>query len=91
VRIALGATAGQVRGLVVRQALVPAALGAVAGVPAAVALGCGAAALLFGVRPFDPFALGGAALLLLGLTILASDAPARRAARVDPCAALREG
>ena len=89
VRLALGATAGQVRGLVVRQALVPATLGGALGLAGAVALSRGAGGLLFGVRPFDPLTLGAAAALLVALAAAASDGPARRAARVDPVSALR--
>lgn len=73
-----------------REAIVPAALEALVGMGAAIALGRAAGPLLFGVRPFDPLALGVAALLLVGLAALASDAPARRAARLDPVAALKE-
>ena len=89
VRMALGATVLQVRGLVVRQALVPAALGAGTGILGAVGLASGIGGLFFGVRPFDPLTLAGAAALLIALAAVASDAPARRAARVDPVAALR--
>jgi ABC-type antimicrobial peptide transport system permease subunit len=44
---------------------------------------------LFGVKRIDPLALGGAALLLGAVGLLASWIPARRAARVDPAVALR--
>ena len=46
-------------------------------------------AMLFGVTASDPLALGGAALLLVALALLASWLPARRAARIDPASALR--
>jgi ABC-type lipoprotein release transport system permease subunit len=45
--------------------------------------------MLFGVTASDPLALGGAALLLVALALLASWLPARRAARIDPASALR--
>ena len=45
---------------------------------------------LFGVRPTDPAALAGAALLLAAVAALAGLIPARRASRIDPIAALRE-
>jgi putative ABC transport system permease protein len=89
VRIALGARGPQVRRLVVGQALVPALLGGALGLAAAVFLANAMGGLLFAVRPFDPLTLGAAAALLVLLAVIASDAPARRAARVDPVAALR--
>ena len=46
--------------------------------------------LLFGVRGTDPYALGGALAVLLSVTLLASAAPARRCARIDPVTSLRE-
>jgi putative ABC transport system permease protein len=88
-RIALGATGRQVRGLVMRQALWPAAVGGAAGLLAAAALANALQGLFYDVRPFDPLTLAAAAVLLVALAALASDGPARRAARVDPMAALR--
>jgi ABC-type antimicrobial peptide transport system permease subunit len=74
---------------VVRQALVPAAFGGGVGLLGAGALANGLGGLFFEVRSFDPLTLGCAAALLVALAALASDGPARRAARVDPVAALR--
>jgi len=45
--------------------------------------------LLFGVAPWDPIAIGGAATVLMAIALLASWGPARRAARVNPADALR--
>jgi ABC-type antimicrobial peptide transport system permease subunit len=46
--------------------------------------------LLYGVQPNDPVQLAGAAILLALATAIAAYIPARRAARIDPMAALRE-
>jgi predicted permease len=88
-RLALGATSGQVLRLVmsdgVRLSVIGVALGAVVGALAA----RGLSKLLFGVGSFDPLAFGLAAAVLVGMSMLASYLPARRAARVDPIVALR--
>jgi predicted permease len=89
VRVALGATAADVRGLVLGEGLRLAALGAVIGLAVAAAATRGLRVLLFEVQPLDPTALLAAALLLVGASTLASYLPARRATRVDPIALLR--
>jgi ABC-type antimicrobial peptide transport system permease subunit len=89
IRVALGATRGDVLWLIARDSAVLIAAGAVAGVPCAIAAAGGLRSMLFGVRPSDPFALG-AAVVVLALTGLgASIVPARRAALVSPSEALR--
>ncbi|HEV8702064.1 MAG TPA: ABC transporter permease [Candidatus Polarisedimenticolia bacterium] len=88
-RMALGASARHVRGLVLREAMTMAAIGLSIGLPAAFAAGRLARSLLFGVEPGDPLLLAAAGLLLIGVMLLASYVPARRATRIDPMAALR--
>jgi len=89
VRMALGASAGGVRWLVLRQALPLVAVGVALGLPAALALSRLMAGLLYGVSPGDPLTLGLAALLMFAVAAAAAYLPARRASRVDPMLALR--
>ncbi|MGH8435079.1 MAG: ADOP family duplicated permease [Pseudomonas sp.] len=89
VRIALGADATRVVQMVLRQSLVVVVIGVVFGVPLALAAARGMAALLYGVPPWHPAPLAGAALLLLVVGMLASLLPSRNAARVDPMVAIR--
>jgi hypothetical protein len=90
VRIALGADRSRVIGLVLRETAVLAAIGLVIGAGLAVWAGRAASALLFGLKPYDPVTLAGAAALLAAIALLATYAPARRAARLEPMQALRE-
>jgi predicted permease len=89
VRRALGAQTGEIFGLVLREGLTLALAGAAIGVavayPAARAMG----ALLFGVRPEDPFTIAVAAALCLATAVAGCLRPAMQAARVDPLSALR--
>ncbi len=91
VRMALGAGSRQILGLVLRRALVPVGFGLAAGI--AVALGTGRAlrALLFGVSATDAMPVAAASLFLVGIALLASFIPARRATRIDPIETLRVG
>jgi putative ABC transport system permease protein len=89
IRMALGAAAGDVLGLVLRQAVRLSVIAVVAGLAGSAALSRGLASLLYGVRPVDPVTFAGVAMLLVGVAGLAAWVPARRAARVDPIAALR--
>jgi predicted lysophospholipase L1 biosynthesis ABC-type transport system permease subunit len=89
VRMALGATAGRVRGMVVRQGLGLAAVGVAIGLFAAVALSSLIGSLLFGVSATDPFTYAAVAGALLTVATAASWLPARRAAAVPPSTALR--
>jgi putative ABC transport system permease protein len=89
VRLALGARASEVRGMVVRQALGVALAGVIAGVAGAVAMTRALGSLLFGVSPTDTVTLVVCATALLAVAVAASWLPARRAAAVDPALALR--
>jgi putative ABC transport system permease protein len=88
-RMALGAAAFDVARLVVGSCLRLTAIGVAAGLLAAAALTELVSSLLFEVHASDPLTLGGVALLLALVAVLASYIPARRAIRVDPVIALR--
>ena len=89
IRIALGAQPRDVLSMVIRQGLVLALTGVVAGSVAALSLSRILSSLLFGITPTDPVTFVGVALLLLGVALAACCIPARRATMVDPMVALR--
>jgi putative ABC transport system permease protein len=89
VRVALGATTGRVRAMILREGLVLALAGAGAGLAGALAVTRLLSALLYGVSPTDPLTFALVPLLLVAVALLASYVPARRATRIDPVAALR--
>lgn len=89
VRLALGATPGGLLRLVIRRGLVLLAIGVAVGLPGAIAMGRGMSALLYGVEPADPIALGSSVFMLAVVTLTACALPARRAMRTDPLIALR--
>jgi predicted permease len=89
IRMALGAKGRDVAMLLVRETGVLLTIGAVCGIGLALAGARAAAALLFGVEPYDPVTLTASVALLLGIAALATFAPARRAAHIDPVRALR--
>jgi predicted permease len=90
IRMALGAQPGAVLGMVLRESVFVVGLGLVAGIPAALACGRYVRSQLYGLAPNDPITIVGASALLIAVALLASYLPARRAATLDPLAALRE-
>ena len=88
-RIALGAEARHVEGMVLRQGLLIFVLGAAIGLGLAYALTRLMGSLLFGVDPLDPVTYILVPVSLLAVALLASYIPARRASRVDVMEALR--
>jgi len=90
VRTALGATPATVRRMVLGDGGRLAAAGIVLGLAGAVAAGRAARGWLYGVAPAEPVVLVSVALLLGGVTLLASLLPALRAARVSPLVAMRD-
>jgi predicted permease len=89
VRAALGAQQRDLVRLVVNEGLTLGAAGIVIGVVIALAGGNWLGPLLFQESPHDPLVFGFVTVVLLGVTVLASFVPSRRAARVDPMVALR--
>ena len=87
--MALGAGRAAIARLILRETGVLLAIGAGLGAVLALAGGRAAATLLFGVRPYDPALLLLALTALAGIAFIASYAPARRATRIEPVAALR--
>jgi predicted permease len=89
IRMALGASARDVLGAILRQSMRPVVIGAVIGIAGASAMSRILSSVLFGVSPADPVGLGGAALLVLGVALAAGLIAARPATHADPKTALR--
>jgi len=89
IRMALGATPGQVRGEVLRRAMAVSLGGAAVGILGALVASRVIASLLFQVSPTDPVALVGACGVLLIVALIAAYLPARHASQVDPARALQ--
>jgi putative ABC transport system permease protein len=89
IRMALGAQRADVLRMVVGQGALLGGGGIVVGAAVAFGLTRLMASLLHEIRPGDPLTYGAVAALLVGVALLASYVPARRATRVDPVIALR--
>jgi putative ABC transport system permease protein len=89
IRMALGAPASCIAGMVTRKGMLPVAAGLAAGVVASLAAGRLLNSLLYEISPSDPRIIGGATIALALVGLAACRAPALRATRVDPLRALR--
>jgi ABC-type antimicrobial peptide transport system permease subunit len=89
IRLALGAGAGRIRYMIMRELLVILVAGLLTGVPAAMALARLTESQLFGVKSRDAMVIAGAVAALAVAALLAGYFPARRATRVNPVEALR--
>jgi predicted permease len=89
IRMAIGAQPGDVIRVVLREALILAAIGIAVGLPAVFAVTRLIRSQLYGVQPTDPATLIVVTVILVTVALLSAWLPARRAARVDPMVALR--
>jgi len=89
IRLALGAQAGEVRRLIVRQGMLLTSIAVALGLAAALAVAKFSAAFLYRVRPHDLATFTGVPVFLAAVAFLACWIPSRRAARLDPLTALR--
>lgn len=89
IRVALGAEQKNVFRLIMREVLILAAVGIIAGAPLMVWLAKIASAELFGVKANDPSIIAGAVVAIVGVCAIAGFVPARRAATIDPIKALK--
>jgi putative ABC transport system permease protein len=90
VRMALGADRRAILGMVLRQGLRLATIGALLGLAAAIIGGFIMSSLLFGVSPADPRSYVAGAAVVAVVIVLACLGPARRASSVGPAVALRQ-
>lgn len=90
VRIALGASSGQVLGGVLREGLFLTVIGLACGFALSIAVAVAARSVLFNVTPTDPHTYAGVFVVLAVVSLVACCLPARGASRVDPVRALRQ-
>jgi putative ABC transport system permease protein len=90
-RMALGAAQASVLRLILKQGMSLVMTGVLIGFAAALLVGRLVSRMLYGVSAGDPVSVAGAAVVLVAVALLACYLPARRASRVDPLVALREG
>ena len=88
-RLALGAASGDILRLVLGKSMVPVVIGALVGCGACFFVSRLLGALLYGVGALDPYALGGALLIVLAIAVAVTVIPARRAMVVAPMTTLR--
>jgi putative ABC transport system permease protein len=91
IRMALGAQKADVFKMILRKGTMISTIGVICGVLISLLVAPTINAMLYGVHPIDPFVFLGVPALLLGVALLASYIPARRAANKDPLVVLREG
>jgi putative ABC transport system permease protein len=88
-RMAIGAAEGQVRTMVLREGMLPVAIGLFIGLGSSFAVNRILQSQLVGVSPYDPVTIAGAPVVLMLVAFLACRIPAGRAMRTDPAIALR--
>jgi predicted permease len=88
-RLALGAQRARVLSMILRESLLPVAIGVVVGLSVVLAVSRLLAGMLFGLTPNDPLTIAGATTTLVTVSTLAGFFPAWQASRVDPMVALR--
>jgi ABC-type antimicrobial peptide transport system permease subunit len=89
IRLALGATSGQLVRMIVRQGMAPVVMGLVSGLVCALLTSRFIASQLFGIAPNDIGTIGCLASFVMAAAIIACWIPARRATKIDPLTALR--
>jgi ABC-type antimicrobial peptide transport system permease subunit len=89
VRVAVGATRGDILALIIRQGITLTAFGVVIGLVGAMAASQALITLLFGVSRLDPATYLGVIALLAAVSVIACGLPAWRAAQIDPATTLR--
>jgi predicted permease len=89
VRMAIGAAASDVRRMVLREGMVPVAMGLIVGIGGGLAVNRILQSQLVGVTPYDPLTMTAAPMLLFAVGLCACQIPAQRAVNIDPAVALR--